>query len=37
MSSSTRILKACCPDSPIDVFKHAALITAVVAKAKEKA
>jgi hypothetical protein len=36
MSSSDRILAACCPESTIDVFKHAALITALVAKAKEK-
>jgi len=33
-SSSERILAACCKESPIDVFRHAACITDVVAMAK---
>ena len=37
MSSSERILRACCPYSTIDIFKHAAAITAVVAEAKREA
>jgi hypothetical protein len=35
-SSSDRILAACSPFSTIDVFKHAAAITAVVVDAKRK-
>lgn len=34
MSTADRILANCCPESPIDVFTHAARITEVVAAAR---
>ena len=33
LSSSDRILAACCPDSAIDVFEHAAQVTGLVSDA----
>lgn len=36
LSSADRILKACCPESSVNVFEHAARIVAVVANAKKE-
>jgi hypothetical protein len=34
MSTSDRLLNACCTESPIDIFAHAARVTATVAMAR---